>query len=510
MLIKLLSIYLFAGVMLLSSMFVNSYIKGKSSYAKTLGALCLSLQIYLLGYLMEINTDSIENMMFWNQIQYIGIPFFPTLWLLVSMQYTGRGNSLKKMRGLLLFVIPIITFVIRVTNGTHHLYYRKIELKNVVGNELLFLTKGPWYFVQMAYVLLTLVLCSWFYFIRYKKSAGDERIQFRILLTASILPYIALVLVSTNLGGFGIDYTAIILPPCIFIIHMALTRYNFLEIKLLARERVFEESAAGLLLLNRYDQIVDYNHKSRLFLGWFGITVKEERLEGLLLQQEQLLQCIKNREEKIICIQVNEEMHFIDTNVRKIMNKEEAVGFLVTLTDVTEREVLKMQLLEMASVDELSGLFNRRKLRDAGKEAFLRAKRYQEKLTVLMMDIDYFKKVNDTYGHQIGDEVIKEFSKVLSQIFRDTDIVGRMGGEEFAAIMINAELDLGYQKAELFRKAIEARKMIFGEHTVRITVSIGIAELDKETQTLDSIVNHADDALYEAKRSGRNKTIAYR
>lgn len=161
-------------------------------------------------------------------------------------------------------------------------------------------------------------------------------------------------------------------------------------------------------------------------------------------------------------------------------------------------------------MESLSGLFNRRKLRDAGKEAFLRAKRYQEKLTVLMMDIDYFKKVNDTYGHQIGDEVIKEFSKVLSQIFRDTDIVGRMGGEEFAAIMINAELDLGYQKAELFRKAIEARKMIFGEHTVRITVSIGIAELDKETQTLDSIVNHADDALYEAKRSGRNKTIAYR
>ena len=161
-------------------------------------------------------------------------------------------------------------------------------------------------------------------------------------------------------------------------------------------------------------------------------------------------------------------------------------------------------------MESLSGLFNRRKLRDAGKEAFLRAKRYQEKLTVLMMDIDYFKKVNDTYGHQIGDEVIKEFSKVLSQIFRDTDIVGRIGGEEFAAIMINAELDLGYQKAELFRKAIEARKMIFGEHTVRITVSIGIAELDKETQTLDSIVNHADDALYEAKRSGRNKTIAYR
>ena len=161
-------------------------------------------------------------------------------------------------------------------------------------------------------------------------------------------------------------------------------------------------------------------------------------------------------------------------------------------------------------MESLSGLFNRRKLRDAGKEAFLRAKRYQEKLTVLMMDIDYFKKVNDTYGHQIGDEVIKEFSKVLSQIFRDTDIVGCMVGEEFAAIMINAELDLGYQKAELFRKAIEARKMIFGEHTVRITVSIGIAELDKETQTLDSIVNHADDALYEAKRSGRNKTIAYR
>ena len=158
-------------------------------------------------------------------------------------------------------------------------------------------------------------------------------------------------------------------------------------------------------------------------------------------------------------------------------------------------------------MESLSGLFNRRKLRDAGKEAFLRAKRYQEKLTVLMMDIDYFKKVNDTYGHQIGDEVIKEFSKVLSQIFRDTDIVGCMGGEEFAVVMLNTDAKSAFNKAENFRKMIEGNVMYCGSVPFQITVSIGVATFDQTTQNLDMLVSQADHALYEAKRTGRNKTV---
>ncbi|MDD3659776.1 MAG: diguanylate cyclase [Lachnospiraceae bacterium] len=507
MILFILSVYLFVGVMLLSLMFVNSFIRGKSSYAKALGALCLTLQIYLLGYLMEINVDTLARMKFWNQIQYLGIPFFPTLWLVVSMLYTGRKNNLKGYKGILLFVIPMMTFIMRLTNNLHHLYYRKIELQYVDNMSVMYLTKGPWYFVQMAYVLFTLILCTWFYFKRYKKSTGDERMQFRILLIASILPYLALVLVSTNLGGIGIDYTAVILPPCILMINLALTKYNFLEIKLLARERVFEDSASGLILLNRFYRIVDFNNASLGYFKWLNSSLEEAYLDQILKNNQELLDSIKNLEVRVFMLFADGEERYLETSVRKIANRGDLVGFLVTFDDVTERERLKKKLLEMASVDELSGLSNRRKFRESATEIFDRAIRYGESISVLMMDIDYFKKVNDTYGHQTGDEVIKEFARIMLDLFRGTDIAGRMGGEEFAVVMLNTDAKSAFNKAENFRKMIEGNVMYCGSVPFQITVSIGVATFDQTTQNLDMLVSQADHALYEAKRTGRNKTV---
>lgn len=507
MIVFILSVYLFIGVMLLSLMFVNSFFRGKSSYARALGALCLSLQIYLLGYLMEVNVDTLARMKFWNQIQYFGIPFFPTLWLVVSMLYTGRGKKLKGYKGVLLFVIPFVTFFMRLTNDLHHLYYSKIELQYTNNLSVMYLTKGPWYFIQMLYVLFTLVLCTWFYFQRYKKSTGDERMQFRILLIASILPYVSLILVSTNLGGIGIDYTAVILPPCIFMINLALTKYNFLEIKLLARERVFEDSSTGMILLNRFYRVVDFNNASLRYFKWMYANLEEAYLDLILKNNQELLSNIKKLDERVFMFFVDEEERFLETSSRMIMNKDELVGFLITFDDVTEREILKKKLLEMASVDELSGLSNRRKFRESATEIFERALRYDEKISVLMMDIDYFKKVNDTYGHQTGDEVIKEFSRILMELFRETDISGRMGGEEFAVIMLNADTDAAFQKAERFRKMIAENIMHANKKSFQITVSIGVATCDQLTRSLDMLISQADHALYEAKRTGRNKTV---
>lgn len=510
MVIKCISMYLFIGVMLLSFMFVNSFFKSKSSYAKVLGALSLTLQVYLLGYLMELNTDSLEEMLFWNQIQYFGIPFFPALWLAVSMLYTGRGKYLQGFRSLVVFAIPLMTFVVHLTNEGHHLYYSRIELQQLEGMNLMLLTKGPWYLVQMVYVLITLVLCSWFYFQRYRKSIGDEKIQLRLLLLASVLPYIALVLVTLNIGGIGIDYTALILPPCILLINLALTRYNFLEIKVLARDRVFEDSASGLILLNRFYRVVDFNAASISFFRWFDTQIKIDKLDLLLKDRQDLLESIRRSEDKVFHLVVEGQDRYVNTNVREVQNKEEKVGLLITFEDVTERELLRRRLIEMATTDELSGLNNRRRFRECAEEAYQCARRYREHLSVLMMDIDYFKKINDTHGHLIGDAVIREFSEMLSAAFRGTDIVGRMGGEEFAVVMRNTDAEDAFKKAESFRQTVEEKNMIFEQLKVRVTVSIGVAEVDDETPAFDVLVNRADSAMYEAKRAGRNRTVMNR
>jgi len=507
MITKILSIYLFLGILLLTYMFVISFSRGRSSYAKALGALSLSIQIYLLGYLMEVNMSQLDQLLFWNQIQYLGIPFFPGLWLLVSILYTGRGSQFKGIGWFLIFSVPIITFIARATNEWHGLYYTKIELITSNDITLMLLSKGPLYVFHMVYVLVTLLMCTWFYYQRYKMSTGLERMPFRLLLIASILPYVSLVLVALNMGGTGIDFTAIILPPCVLLINIALTRYNFMEIKTLARERVFVDSESGLVLLNKNYEVVDFNPASIAFFKWLGIDISSGQLEQILADHSALLEDIKEAKERVLYANYQEEMKFLNIKVHRIQSGTEINGFLVTLEDVTEREQLKERLIEMANTDGLSGLNNRRYFSECAHDIYTRAKRYNETFCVLMMDIDYFKKINDSYGHSVGDDVIRTFSNLLQSTFRSTDIIGRMGGEEFAVIMINVDHDTAFKKAEEFRTLVENHIMIFGNFQFKITVSIGMSEMTSTTPSFDTLVSQADHLLYKAKDAGRNRTM---
>lgn len=510
MISRCISLYLFAGVMLLSVMFVNSFLRSKSSYAKALGILCLTLQVYLLGYLIELNTESLAGMMFWNQIQYFGIPFFPGLWLVVSMLYTGRGVHVKGLTGLGIFVIPIITFFVHLTNGWHHLYYSQMELQQVFGMRLMLLGKGPWYYIHSGYVLIVLILCTWFYFQRYRMSMStdQERLQFRLILFSSVLPYVALILGAVNLGGLGIDYTAIILPPCILLIHTALARYNFLEIKILARERVFVDSAEGLILLNKFYRVLDFNKASVQLFRWFDIELMQEvSLDRILIPQPDMLESIKQLENRVFHTTRDGEERYIHISLSEIGDKGAQGGLLITMEDVTERELLKLRLIELANLDELSGLNNRRCFRERAQEAYQFARRYHTDIAVLMMDLDHFKRINDSYGHLAGDTMIQEFSSILKDSFRKTDIIGRLGGEEFAVVMVVTDPSEAYQKAECVRKAVEKHAIHFEEQIIHITVSIGIEGLQEETKSFAELMSKADHALYEAKRGGRNRTV---
>lgn len=509
MLTILLSIYLFIAILFLSFLFVYSFVRGKSSHARAMGLLSLCLQVYLLGYLLEINTSQLSEMIFWNQIQYFGIPFFPALWLVISLLYTGRIDYVKGYKTLIIFIIPIITFIFRLTNNFHFLYYKSIELQTVGEFTAMYLTKGPWYLVQMIYVLITLVLCTYFYYQRYRHSSGNEKMQFSLLFYASVLPYLALILVFVNWGGTGIDYTAIILPPCIFLINLALTKYNFLDIKNLAREKVFEDSTLGFILLNRTDRVVDFNEQSIQLFQLLDIQLKEIGIEKLLKDHLDILECIKNSSDKIVYRGVDGQDKYVGINVKDMKNNEEMIGKLITLEDVTEKERLRYRLLEMANTDVLSGLNNRRKFRESAEEVILRARRYHQMVSLLMMDIDFFKRINDAYGHAAGDEVIKVFSDLLRQNFRNSDIIGRMGGEEFAVVLINCDKNLAFEKAEQFRLNVESYPIVVEDQTIQVNVSIGVSELNNTTLTLDSLINQADHALYQAKDFGRNRTVVF-
>ena len=165
--------------------------------------------------------------------------------------------------------------------------------------------------------------------------------------------------------------------------------------------------------------------------------------------------------------------------------------------------------LKQARYDELTGLLNYRAVMEKLSEYFTLTRRNTQVLSIAMVDIDNFKKVNDTYGHPIGNEVLKELAKIMRNSFREVDIVGRYGGEEFIIGMINTDLEKARQAVERFRENVEKNDWTKIHDDLRITVSIGVASSKngKTKRTVLEIIEAADEALYVAKRTGKNKVV---
>jgi two-component system cell cycle response regulator len=168
------------------------------------------------------------------------------------------------------------------------------------------------------------------------------------------------------------------------------------------------------------------------------------------------------------------------------------------------------QSLELAVTDQLTGLFNRRYLGSQLGPLVDRATRGGEPVSVIIADIDYFKRVNDSFGHDAGDEVIREFSRRLAANTRPLDIACRLGGEEFIVVMPGTRGDYASLAAERLRRHVAGTsfKIRNGAERIEVTVSIGVAASLEAGDTAETLLKRADEALYAAKQAGRNRVMA--
>lgn len=183
------------------------------------------------------------------------------------------------------------------------------------------------------------------------------------------------------------------------------------------------------------------------------------------------------------------------------------IGGLVGIsTDITQHKELERKLELQANTDSLTGLPNRSHFFAMAHKEFARSKRYDEPLSIAMLDLDHFKNINDTYGHEIGDLVLNALGKVCIETLRESDMIGRVGGEEFAVLWPNTDHEQAREAAERLREAIDVAKLPLERGLpVQFTASLGVATLGSDDINLDVFLSRADKALYEAKRTGRNK-----
>lgn len=179
------------------------------------------------------------------------------------------------------------------------------------------------------------------------------------------------------------------------------------------------------------------------------------------------------------------------------------------MQDITEYKLLTQKLHELAVTDDLTGIYNRRHFIENVNRELYRSKRASRPLSIIMFDIDHFKSINDTYGHPVGDEVLKKITAMISGNLRSIDIYARYGGEEFIICLPEAALEDAKNVAEKIRSIVEETIMQDTNNNFKVTISLGIASLSQDTDALEQIIEQADKALYKAKQSGRNKKWMY-
>jgi diguanylate cyclase (GGDEF)-like protein len=166
-------------------------------------------------------------------------------------------------------------------------------------------------------------------------------------------------------------------------------------------------------------------------------------------------------------------------------------------------------LRQLATRDELTGLLNRREFDRILEEEKERALRFSDPLALLMIDVDHFKAINDSYGHPVGDAVLREIAKRMGARVRNIDKVARLGGDEFAVLLVQTDRPVAVEVARRIRAEIERRPIAAGAGAVHVTASLGVAARPDDAETAADIVAAADKALYAAKAAGRNRVVAH-
>ena len=203
------------------------------------------------------------------------------------------------------------------------------------------------------------------------------------------------------------------------------------------------------------------------------------------------------------------QVHILDWTSSLLHDEQgNVVGALISGKDVTDRRRLEEDLKVLATTDSLTGLSNRRHFLDMAAATMENYRRYRRPLAVLMLDIDRFKRINDTYGHATGDQVLIVLADTLREVLRSADICGRYGGEEFVCLLPETTEIEARVVAERLRMAMAEQAIATAEGELHFNVSIGLAEAEPGDSTVETLIQRADVAMYEAKAAGRNRVVS--
>ena len=288
-----------------------------------------------------------------------------------------------------------------------------------------------------------------------------------------------------------------------------------LETQLLFQKALMDAVPTPIFVYDNECRLIEYNRFFQKTLGPPFNQLNENNIKNILIKDpdfsengcrfsETVKDAVHQYETKIV---LNDGIthDVIIHNAKFKSPKGEIIGTIGAVMDITERKALEEELKCLANFDSLTGLMNRRYFFEISDKEFKKSKRYNRPFSFIMLDIDHFKNINDGLGHQAGDFVLSKISKHMLDQVRQSDHVGRIGGEEFAILLPETNIDKAVDFSERIRHSIANLSITFADRTFNITVSIGVSSYSENDPSMEIIMSRADKALYQSKNNGRNR-----
>lgn len=464
----------------------------------------------------------------WAKIQYIPMVNIMPLLVMFVMSYTERIKKPYPAWITLYWLIPLLVLALAWTNEWHGLIWSGFQAVDP-RTKLMIYEHGMVYWIMMVYfyslviVMLTLLIIE-----MIKSPHRKYRWQSFLMIIATLAPAIGGMIYVSGVNPIpGLDWTPVSVLVSVAFLTASVFGFRFMDIVPVARTFLLEQMEAGVLVIDPNVRVVDMNPAFSRFFQNQKIKIGMDAHK--ILEETGITNFSFSRDGKIFQQEIfgeNTDWYCLDFRLSEMYRKNRFLGWLGEFRDISDQkkadqekerintqlneklnevQALQRKLKEQAIRDPLTNVYNRRFFDETFIRELALAKRSSHQLCVMMIDIDHFKSINDEFGHEQGDRILRSFGSLLMNQTRKSDVVCRYGGEEFIILLPNMEIEKAKIRANLIREEFSLMCTKNSVMKKAYTLSIGLSSYPKHGETADVLTRKADNAMYAAKNSGRNR-----
>ena len=474
--------------------------------------LALNIGFYLLGCILEMQSTTIETAELAIKVQYLGIPFISYSFMLLAMDVTNE-KYLRKPLGVMVEVAGLLLAFLVFTNDVHQLFFINMELiKGHLGLSQLISVKQPlFYLIHITFIgsnIATIIILLK----HYQSTSTYVRDHLVLISTACVLPLLGSILSILDYEIAGLSLTPLLFSLTYFAYWNGINRKGVFEIIPKAVDMALASMPDAFILLNNDLKLLHANEAAyKIFPGMSIITINQPVIDLSTWPLE--LHPPDNLEDReylrSFSLELAEGVRHFEAKINKVSSSAGIAGWMLLIRDISDTIKLLGQLEELAFTDSLTGISNRRYFLDMAEREMVKHRRENSSLAIMMLDIDLFKRVNDAYGHQLGDVVLCRIVEAVGKLLRSFDLFARYGGEEFVLLITNVDHEVSRVIAERIRQAVEKLEISIDNCVIKVTISIGVTCITEVDIALDEAIKQADTALYQAKDAGRNQVVLF-